>query len=118
MPQERKSPRAQTARARDLSTRPLRDLIHCWLQFLGLILFLWLTHINQVNKALGTEVDCICLDFEDSVAVSRKADARASAVKLLSTLDFGKKDAAVRINALDTGKLPLYCSEHSGETIV
>lgn len=44
------------------------------------------------------------MDCEDAVAVSRKADARNSVVKLLSTLDFGKADVAVRINALSTGK--------------
>eukprot|EP00911_Craspedida_sp_UC1_P000518 UC1_evm1s392 len=57
---------------------------------------------RKVRKAAALDVDCVCLDCEDAVAVSAKAEARESIVELLAELDFHGSERAVRINSLDT----------------
>lgn len=58
---------------------------------------------HMVEKAMGTDADLVFLDLEDSVAPREKPTARRLAVEALTTLDWGAKTRAVRINALDTG---------------
>jgi citrate lyase beta subunit len=54
--------------------------------------------MHKIQKATGLGVDVICMDIEDGVAVNRKAEARATIVKALNTLDFGRAEKAVRVN--------------------
>lgn len=65
-------------------------------------------YVFQAAKAAELDVDCVCLDCEDAVAINRKADARESIVELLQTVDFGRSDVAVRINSPDSGKSGIY----------
>lgn len=58
---------------------------------------------NKINKALTLNVDCICMDMEDGVALNRKSYARATIAKALRELDFGKSEKLARINAVGSG---------------
>jgi citrate lyase beta subunit len=59
--------------------------------------------MHKIQKAIGLEVDCICMDIEDGVAVNRKAAARETIVQALQTLEFGRSEKAVRINPVGSG---------------
>lgn len=52
----------------------------------------------KAAKAASLQVDCVCLDCEDSVALSKKEEARKTISKILSTNQFQSRDVAVRIN--------------------
>ena len=54
--------------------------------------------ILKAAKAASLQVDCVCLDCEDSVALSKKEEARKTISKILSTNQFQSRDVAVRIN--------------------
>lgn len=56
----------------------------------------------MIAKAAASAADAVCLDLEDSVAVSEKAPARGNVVRALRDLDFHNRTRIVRINALDT----------------
>ncbi len=58
---------------------------------------------HKIEKALTLDVDCICLDMEDGVALSRKSAARRSIAAALRELDFGRSERLVRINAPGSG---------------
>ena len=53
---------------------------------------------HKVRKAAALEVDSVCLDIEDGVAISQKDAARKTIVKLFPDLDFGRSERLVRIN--------------------
>jgi len=57
---------------------------------------------RMIEKASASNADLVFLDLEDSVAPNEKVGARAKAIKGLTTLDWGKKTRAVRINDLET----------------
>jgi citrate lyase beta subunit len=59
--------------------------------------------MRKIQKATGLDVDCICMDIEDGVAINRKADARATILEALQTLDFGRSEKLVRINPVGSG---------------
>jgi citrate lyase beta subunit len=59
--------------------------------------------MRKIQKATGLDVDCICMDIEDGVAINRKADARATILQALQTLDFGRSEKLVRINPVGSG---------------
>jgi len=61
------------------------------------------TDWRKIEKA-ATELqpDCICMDLEDGVTFSRKGEARGTARRALETLDFGRAERLVRINAMDS----------------
>jgi len=59
--------------------------------------------LYKIQKAIGLNVDTICMDIEDAVAHNRKADARATIVEALRTLDFGRSEKLVRINPVGSG---------------
>ncbi len=59
--------------------------------------------MRKIRKAITLGVDCICMDLEDGVAVNRKAEARATIVEALNTLDFGSTERLVRINPVGSG---------------
>ena len=58
---------------------------------------------KKITKAITLDVDCICMDMEDGVAVNKKAEARATIAKALRELDFGKSEKLARINAVGSG---------------
>ena len=58
---------------------------------------------KKITKALTLSVDCICMDMEDGVALSRKAEARATIARALQELEFGTSEKLVRINAVGSG---------------
>ena len=57
---------------------------------------------GMIAKAAAARADAVCIDCEDAVAPNAKAEARRHVVAALTTLDFGGKVRAVRINGLDT----------------
>jgi len=57
---------------------------------------------RMIEKAAASDADLVFLDLEDSVAPNEKVAARTKAIKGLTTLDWGKKTRAVRINDLAT----------------
>ena len=64
---------------------------------------------RKIEKAARElEADCVCMDLEDGVALDRKAEARETVARALQTLDFGRSERLVRLNALDT---PLYTAD-------
>jgi citrate lyase beta subunit len=59
--------------------------------------------LKKIHKATTLDVDCVCMDMEDGVAVNRKIEARQTIVEALKTLDFGRSERLARINAVGTG---------------
>jgi len=57
---------------------------------------------RMIEKAAVSNADLVFLDLEDSVAPNEKVEARAKVIRALTTLDWGKKTRAVRINDLET----------------
>jgi citrate lyase beta subunit len=58
---------------------------------------------RKIEKATTLGVDCICMDMEDGVAVTRKAEARAVIAQAMKELDFGKSERCIRINSFGSG---------------
>jgi citrate lyase subunit beta-like protein len=58
---------------------------------------------RKIDKAAGLAVDCICMDMEDGVAVTRKTHARAAIAKALDEVDFGQSEKLARINGVGSG---------------
>jgi citrate lyase subunit beta-like protein len=58
---------------------------------------------RKIQKAATLGVDCICMDMEDGVAVSRKSEARAIIAEAMKELDFGKSERCIRINSIGSG---------------
>jgi len=58
---------------------------------------------RKIRKATTLDVDCVCLDMEDGVALNRKAEARATIPEALRDLDFGRAERLVRINPVGSG---------------
>ena len=44
---------------------------------------------RKIEKATALGVDCVCMDLEDGVALSRKTEARAVVAQAMKDLDFG-----------------------------
>jgi citrate lyase beta subunit len=59
--------------------------------------------LRKIQKATTLDVDCICMDMEDGVAVNRKAEARQTIAEALRALDFGRSERLARINAVGSG---------------
>ena len=70
---------------------------------------------KMVDKAGGLRtLDLAMFDIEDGVPPARKAEARAVIAEALRTLDFGRRERVVRVNAIgspdfeaDLASLPL-----------
>lgn len=58
---------------------------------------------KKIVKSITLGVDSICMDMEDGVAASKKAEARATIARALQELDFGKSEKLARINAVGSG---------------
>ncbi len=58
---------------------------------------------RKIEKALTLNVDSICMDLEDGVALSQKAAARETIRAALQSLDFGRSEKLVRVNRFGSG---------------
>lgn len=58
---------------------------------------------HKIEKAASLVVDCVCMDMEDGVALSRKAQARTTIARALQELDFGGSERLARINGVGSG---------------
>jgi len=58
---------------------------------------------KKITKALTLDVDSICMDMEDGVALNRKAEARVTIAKALQELEFDNSEKLARINAVGSG---------------
>jgi len=58
---------------------------------------------RKIEKATTLGVDCICMDMEDGVAITRKSDARAVIAQAMKDLDFGASERCIRINSFGSG---------------
>lgn len=54
------------------------------------------------EKAAKSSADVVNLDLEDSVAPSKKDEARSNVIEAINDIDWGGKSLSVRINGLDT----------------
>jgi citrate lyase beta subunit len=59
--------------------------------------------LRKIQKAAGLDVDCVCMDMEDGVALNRKSEARQTIVQALQSLSFGRSERLARINAIGSG---------------
>lgn len=59
--------------------------------------------VKKIRKATTLDVDTICLDMEDGVAMNRKMEARQTIAEVLPTLDFGRSERLARINPVGSG---------------
>ena len=55
---------------------------------------------ERLAKAVGLAADSLIFDLEDAVPPARKAEARAVVAEALTTLSFGRREKAVRLNAI------------------
>ncbi|HLO14196.1 MAG TPA: CoA ester lyase [Anaerolineales bacterium] len=58
---------------------------------------------RKIEKATTLGVDCICMDMEDGVAITRKSEARAVIAQAVKDLDFGTSERCIRINSFGSG---------------
>ena len=58
---------------------------------------------HKIEKALTLDVDCICMDMEDGVALNRKNEARRTIARALQELTFGRSEKLARINSVGSG---------------
>src|SRR5574339_1225460 len=58
---------------------------------------------RKIEKASPLGVDCVCMDMEDGVAISRKTEARAVIAQAMKDLDFGSSECCIRINSFGSG---------------
>ena len=58
---------------------------------------------KMITKSVTLGIDSICMDMEDGTAINKKDLARATIVKALLELDFGKSEKLARINSVGSG---------------
>ena len=58
---------------------------------------------RKIEKSTTLGVDSICMDMEDGVAITRKADARAIIAQAMQDFDFGASERCIRINSIGSG---------------
>ncbi|HEX3301362.1 MAG TPA: CoA ester lyase [Thermomicrobiales bacterium] len=58
--------------------------------------------LRKVQKALASDADAVFLDLEDSVAPGQKDAARQVVIDMLTSLEWGLLEPAVRINGIST----------------
>ncbi len=58
---------------------------------------------RKIEKATTLAVDCICMDMEDGVAITRKVEARAVIAQAMKELNFGNSERCIRINSFGSG---------------
>ena len=55
---------------------------------------------ERLAKAVGLAADSLIFDLEDAVPPARKAEARAVVARAVNELSFGKRERAIRLNAI------------------
>jgi citrate lyase beta subunit len=60
--------------------------------------------IDRIRKAARLPADALVMDIEDGVAPTDKPAARASIAEALRTIDFGRRERIVRINAVGSAE--------------
>ena len=55
---------------------------------------------ERLAKAVGLAADSLIFDLEDAVPPARKAEARAVVAQALTELSFGRRERAIRLNAI------------------
>ncbi|MFN2195760.1 MAG: HpcH/HpaI aldolase/citrate lyase family protein [Anaerolineales bacterium] len=63
---------------------------------------------HKIKKATGLDVDSICMDLEDGVALNQKDAARTQVRLALQGYEFGKSERLVRINPVNS---PLFLDD-------
>src|SRR5512133_1833953 len=58
---------------------------------------------RKIEKSTSLGVDCICMDMEDGVAITRKIEARAVIAQAMKELAFGESERCIRINSIGSG---------------
>ena len=58
---------------------------------------------RKIEKATTLGVDCICMDMEDGVAITRKVEARSVIALAMRELEFGSSERCIRINSVGSG---------------
>jgi citrate lyase beta subunit len=58
---------------------------------------------RKIEKAATLDVDSVCMDMEDGVAITRKSEARAVIAEAMKELDFGSSERCIRINSVGSG---------------
>ncbi len=58
---------------------------------------------RKIEKATTLGVDCVCMDMEDGVAITKKREARAVIAEAMKELDFGMSERCIRINSVGSG---------------
>jgi citrate lyase beta subunit len=58
---------------------------------------------RKIEKATTLGVDCVCMDMEDGVAITKKKEARAVIAEAMKELDFGRSERCIRINSVGSG---------------
>ena len=58
---------------------------------------------RKIEKATTLGVDCVCMDMEDGVALTRKTEARAVIAEAMKELDFAGAERCIRINSVGSG---------------
>ncbi len=58
---------------------------------------------HKLEKATQFQVDSVCLDLEDGVALNRKVEARSTVAQALRSLAFPQSERLARINAIGSG---------------
>jgi citrate lyase beta subunit len=59
--------------------------------------------MRKIQKAANLDIDCICMDMEDGVALNRKPQARQTIAEALQKVDFGRSERLARINPVGSG---------------
>lgn len=59
---------------------------------------------ERLAKAATLAADSLAFDLEDGVPPARKAEARAVVSEALTTLDFGRRERVVRVNAIGSAE--------------
>ena len=59
---------------------------------------------ERLAKATTLAADSLAFDLEDGVPPARKAEARAVVSEALTTLDFGRRERVVRVNAIGSAE--------------
>jgi malyl-CoA/(S)-citramalyl-CoA lyase len=69
---------------------------------------------RMVQGAAASSADAVFMDLEDAVPLAEKAAALQEAVTALTTLDWGRKAVAVRLNAVDSASIRNEIAQQAG----
>ena len=59
--------------------------------------------VKKIQKIPSLNADCVVLDCEDGVALKRKVQARTIISEQLDQISFGRTEACVRVNSIQSG---------------